>query len=58
VVLLGGVADIESLSKLSLSGVGGKLTNVYSNEDMVLKYLLKLGKFSLNPCGLSPIYGD
>jgi len=41
-----------------MESVGGCLTNVYSKNDMILKYLLKAGKSSINPCGLSAIYGD
>lgn len=56
--MLGGVAEINSIRELSLKSVGGHLTNVYSKEDMVLKYILRGWKFSSKPCGLKHVYGD
>ena len=56
VYLMGGVADkgeVENIimnSKNSLS-----LINLYSNNDSILKYLLKLCKPNLVPVGLNPV---
>jgi len=45
--LLEGVADIASLSYLTMESVGGCLTNVYSKNDMILKFYLRLEKIQL-----------
>jgi hypothetical protein len=48
---MGGVADALKLATLETHSIANGIYNVYSENDSVLKYILKCIKFSLIPCG-------
>lgn len=58
VILMGSVVDRDELRKLSLKSIAGNLINCYSENDYVLKYLLKIVKPSVSPIGIQKIAHD
>ncbi|CAK60531.1 unnamed protein product (macronuclear) [Paramecium tetraurelia] len=51
VLMMGGVADKDLLSKLDYRCISGTFHNVYSEQDGVLGYALPLYNNAINPCG-------
>lgn len=41
-----------------MRSVSGKVINCYSHNDGLLKYLLKLVKAKIKPCGINPILNE
>ena len=58
VVLMGSVIDKDEINKLSLKSIAGNLINCYSENDYVLKYLLRIIKPSVSPIGIQKILHD
>ena len=56
VILMGGVADRDELGViLSSAPCSTEIINLHSENDLVLRYLLKLCKFASVPIGLKPL---
>ena len=55
VVFMGGVVNSKQLKSKLWKSVNGSIINFYSNEDAVLKYILKLAKMFDEPIGLTKI---
>ncbi|CAD8076637.1 unnamed protein product [Paramecium sonneborni] len=55
VLMLGGVADKNLLSKLDYRCISGTFHNVYSRQDFVLTKVLSKLTTEIQPCGINPI---
>ena len=58
-MIMGGVADINQINKLEFGGIiDGVFYNVLSRKDQMLKYMFKLVKANMKPCGISYVRKD
>ena len=55
VLLMGGVVNAADFNKAAWRVVNHKIINCYCDTDLILKFLLKVVDYSINPIGLSPI---
>lgn len=51
--MLGGVVDVFELANMRSHSISNQFYNVYSKKDSILKYILKLDKWKVTPCGLN-----
>ncbi|CAD8142837.1 unnamed protein product [Paramecium octaurelia] len=55
VLMMGGVADKNLLSKLDYRCISGTFHNVYGEQDNVLQYALPVYNKAIKPCGLNSV---
>jgi hypothetical protein len=51
-MIMGGAADVYKLRKRRWNTVAGRIYNIYSRKDLVLKIILRAASVFDGPCGI------